>query len=127
MKQVITTSSAPAAIGAYSQAIAVGTTVYLSGQIALDPTTQVLCSEDISLQIRQVISHLEGLCVAAGGTLAQIVKMTVYLMDLSHFSLLNETMAEYFSQPYPARAVVQVAGLPRGAKVEIDAILDLNA
>ena len=124
--RVISSSAAPAVIGAYSQAMRVGDTVYLSGQIPLDPATQVLCSEDITLQIKQVINNVEVLCVAAGGTLADIVKMTLYVTDLSHFSLINDIIAARFPEPYPARAVVQVAGLPRGAQIEIDAILVLR-
>ena len=126
MMKAISSSEAPAAIGTYSQAIKVGDTIYLSGQIPLHPATQVLCSEDIAPQIKQVISNIEALCVAAGGSLADVVKITVYLMDLTHFDLVNETMAAHFVQPYPARAMVQVAGLPRGAKVEMDAIMVLR-
>lgn len=124
--QAISTSAAPAAIGTYSQATRVGDTVYLSGQIPLDPLTQVLCSQDITQQIIQVISNIESVCVAAGGTLAQVVKITIYLMDLTHFSLLNDIMATYFKEPYPARAVIQVAGLPKGAQVEMDAVMVLR-
>jgi reactive intermediate/imine deaminase len=124
--RAISSPTAPAAIGTYSQAMRVGDTVYLSGQIPLDPATQVLCSEDIALQIKQVIKNVEALCVATGGTLADIVKMTIYMMDLSHFSLVNDIMATHFQTPYPARAVVQVAGLPRGAQVEMDAIMVLR-
>lgn len=124
--RAISSSTAPAVIGSYSQAICVGDTVYISGQIPLDPGSQVLCSEDILPQIKQVIKNLEAICVAAGGSLAEVVKVTVYLMDLTHSSLVNEMMAVHFSMPYPARAMVQVAGLPRGAQVEMDAVMVLR-
>ena len=126
MMKAISSSEAPVVIGTYSSAIKVGATIYLSGQIPLDPLTQVLCSEEITVQIKQVIKNMEALCVAAGGSLADVVKITVYLMDLAHSTLVNETMAAHFVQPYPARAMVQVAGLPRGAKVEMDAIMVLR-
>lgn len=124
--RAISSSDAPAVIGTYSAAMKVGDTVYLSGQIPLDPATQMLCSEDIEPQIKQVIKNMETLCVAGGGSLADVVKITVYLMDLTHSTLINEIMATYFSVPYPARAMVQVAGLPRGAKVEMDAVMVLR-
>jgi len=124
--RAISSAAAPAAIGTYSQAIRVGDTVYLSGQIPLDAATQVLCSEDIALQMKQVIKNVDALCVAAGGSLRDVVKITVYMMDLTYFSLVNEIMAQFFTVPYPARAVVQVAGLPRGAQVEMDAIMVLR-
>lgn len=124
--RAISSPAAPAVIGAYSPAMRAGDTVYLSGQIPLDPATQVLCSEDFSLQVKQVIKNIEVLCVAAGGTLADIVKITIYVIDLSHFSLINDSMAEHFLEPYPARAVVQVSGLPRGAQIEMDAIMVLR-
>jgi reactive intermediate/imine deaminase len=122
----ISSSAAPAAIGAYSQGIRVGNTVYLSGQIPLDPVTQVLCSEHIDLQIKQVIKNIEALCHAAGGTLADIVKITIYVVDLSCFSLINDNIVTHFLEPYPARVVLQVAGLPRGAQIEMDAIMVLR-
>ncbi len=122
----ISSSTAPAVIGTYSQAIKVGDTVYLSGQIPLDPGTQVLCSEDITAQIKQVIKNMDALCMAAGGSLAEIVKLTVYLMDLTHSNLVNEIMAVHFVAPYPARAMIQVAGLPRGAQIEMDAVMVLR-
>ncbi len=121
--QAIHTKQAPAAIGTYSQAIQVGNTTYLSGQIPLDPETMVLCSDDISLQITQVFENLRAVCIAAGGDLAHLVKLTIYLTDLNHFPMVNEIMANYFTNPYPARAVIQVAGLPRGAQVEMDAVM----
>lgn len=121
--QVIHTSEAPAAIGTYSQAIQCGHTVYLSGQIPLDPETMELCSDDIFLQIKQVLDNLEAVCKAAGGSLAQIVKLNVYLTDLSHFPLINEVMSQYFTAPYPARAAIGIAALPRGSQVEMDGIM----
>lgn len=124
--RVISSSDAPAAIGTYSPALHIGNTVYLSGQIPLDPKTQVLCSEDIAAQIKQVIKNLEVLCIAAGGKLAHVVKITVYLMDLTHSSLVNDIMAEHFVMPYPVRTMFQVAGLPRGAKIEMDAVMVLE-
>ena len=117
---------APAAIGPYSQAIRCGNTVYLSGQIALDTKTMQLVSEDINLQIVQVIKNLSMVCAAAGGTLSNIVKLSIYLTDLSHFSLVNEAMAHYFTEPYPARAAIGVAALPRGAQVEMDGVMVLS-
>jgi len=125
--QPIHTKSAPEAIGTYSQAIQTGNTVYLSGQIPLDPDTMKLCSEDINLQINQVIENLSAVCEAAGGSLANIVKLTVYLIDLGNFSLINEAMGRYFVEPYPARAAIGVAALPRGAQVEIDGVMVLPA
>lgn len=123
----INSSLAPEAIGTYSQAILCGQTVYLSGQIPLDPATMQLCSSDISLQIEQVIKNLSLVCEAAGGSLANIVKLSVYLTDLSHFPLINEAMSRHFTQPYPARAAIGVASLPRGAQVEMDGIMVLPA
>lgn len=123
--QVINTQLAPEAIGTYSQAIRCGDTVYLSGQIPLDPETMNLCSEDIKLQITQVLEHLSAVCEAAGGSLAHIVKLNVYLTDLSHFSLINEAMSRYFAAPYPARAAIGVSALPRGSLVEMDGIMVL--
>lgn len=124
--QVVHTDRAPAAIGTYSQAIRCGQTVYLSGQIGLDPNTMELCSQDIALQIEQVISNLKSVCVAAGGSLAHIVKLSVYLTDLSHFPLVNEAMARHFSEPFPARAVIGVRALPRAAQVEMDGVMVLD-
>ena len=123
MIQPIHTELAPAAIGTYSQAIKCGETVYLSGQIPLDPKTMQLCSDDNRLQIIQVIENLAVVCEAAGGSLANIVKLTVYLIDLVHFPLINETMSHYFVEPYPARVAIGVASLPRSAQVEMDAIM----
>lgn len=123
--QVIHTNNAPAAIGTYSQAIQVGQTVYLSGQIPLDPETMVIASLDIRDQVVQVIKNLSAVAEAAGGHLGSIVKLTVYLVDLVHFPVVNEVMSEYFSEPYPARVAIGVAALPRQSLVEMDAILVL--
>jgi reactive intermediate/imine deaminase len=122
-KQPIHTDSAPAAIGTYSQAIRAGDTVYLSGQIPLDPQTMELVSGGAEPQIRRVFDNLTAVAEAAGGTLADVAKLTVYLTDLGDFSTVNEVMAEYFSEPYPARAAIGVAQLPKGAAVEMDAVL----
>jgi reactive intermediate/imine deaminase len=121
----ISTPHAPQAIGTYSQAVRAGNTVYLSGQIPLDPATGELVAGDMEAQVRRVFDNLEAVAVAAGGDLSHVVKLTVYLTDLAHFALVNRVMAEYFSQPYPARAAVGVAALPRGAAVEMDGILEL--
>jgi reactive intermediate/imine deaminase len=122
MKLLVESKDAPQAIGAYSQAIRAGNTVYLSGQIGLDPETMQM-AEDIDAQIRRVFLNLQAVAAAAGGSLDDIVKLTVYLTDLAHFPRVNEIMAGFFKQPYPARATVGVAALPRNALVEIDAIL----
>jgi reactive intermediate/imine deaminase len=124
-RQIISTASAPAAIGTYSQAVKVGTTVYLSGQIPLDPATMQLVSGDIDAEITRVFENLAAVAIAAGGTLDNAVKITVFLTDLAHFARVNEIMARYLKQPYPARAAVGVAALPRGARVEIEGILEL--
>lgn len=125
--QVIHTDAAPAAIGTYSQAIRSGDTVYLSGQIPLSPQTMQLCSDDIVPQIEQVLVNLAAVCEAAGGSLANIVKLSIYLVDLSHFQLINDAMSRYFTEPYPARAAIGVSALPRGAQVEMDGIMVLRA
>ncbi|EHL31734.1 RidA family protein [Legionella drancourtii] len=125
--QPVHTKLAPEAIGTYSQAIQCGTTVYLSGQIPLDPETMQMCSEDIKLQITQVLENLSAVCNAAGGSLANIVKLNVYLTDLSHFPLINEAMGHYFVEPFPARAAIGVAALPRDAQVEMDGVMVLPA
>ena len=122
---VISSPDAPAAIGTYSQAVRVGATVYLSGQIPLDPVTMQLVGTDIDQQIHQVFKNLGAVAAAAGGTFEHMVKLTVYLTSLTHFARVNAIMAEYFKTPYPARAAVGVAELPRGAQIEIDAILVL--
>jgi reactive intermediate/imine deaminase len=125
-RQTIHTERAPQAIGTYSQAVRVGDTVYLSGQVPLDPLSMQLVSGDIEAQIRRVFENLKAVAEAAGGSLAQAVKMNVYLTDLKHFAKVNEVMALYCAQPYPARAAVGVAQLPRGAEVEIECILHLG-
>jgi reactive intermediate/imine deaminase len=124
-KSVIHSDRAPAAIGTYSQAIRVGDTVYLSGQIPLDPVSMQLISGDMRAQIERVFDNLAAVCAAAGGSLGDIVKLNIFLVDLGHFALVNEVMAGYFSTPYPARAAVGVAALPRAAQVEMDAIMVL--
>jgi reactive intermediate/imine deaminase len=124
-KDPIHTANAPAAIGPYSQAIRAGNTVYLSGQIPLDPKTMEIVQGDVRAQIRQVFENLSAVAEAAGGSLANAVRLTVYLTDLAHFPLVNEIMAEYCKEPYPARAAIGVAQLPRGAAVEVDGILVL--
>ncbi|KTD32993.1 endoribonuclease L-PSP [Legionella nautarum] len=125
--QPIHTDLAPAAIGTYSQAIRCDNTVYLSGQIPLDPKTMQLCSDEIRMQINQVFDNLAAVCEAAGGSLADLVRITVYLTDLNHFPLINEAMTRYFAEPYPARAAIGVSALPRGAQIEIDGIMVLKA
>jgi reactive intermediate/imine deaminase len=121
----IATPLAPGAIGTYSQAMKAGNTVYLSGQIPLDPATGELVSGDVEAQVRRVFENLKAVATAAGGDLAAAVKINVYLTDLAHFQLVNKVMTEYFTQPFPARAAVGVASLPRGASIEVDGILVL--
>lgn len=123
-RAIISTDKAPAAIGTYSQAVKVGNTVYLSGQIALDPVSMTL-REGIEAQVVQVFDNLQAVCNAAGGSLQDIAKLNIFLTDLAHFALVNETMAKYFTAPYPARAAVGVASLPRGALVEMDGVMEL--
>lgn len=123
--QAINTKQAPEAIGTYSQAMKCGNTVYLSGQIPLDPVTMQMCSNDINEQIEQVIKNLAAVCEAAGGSLAHIAKLSVFLTDLTHFPLINEAMSRHFSQPYPARAAIGVSELPKGSLVEMDGIMIL--
>jgi len=122
-RSIISTEKAPRAIGTYSQAVKVGGTVYLSGQIPLDPKTMMLVSGDMEAHIIQVFENLKAVCEAAGGSLQQIAKLNIFLTDLSHFTLVNEVMARYFQQPYPARAAIGVASLPKDAPVEMDGIL----
>lgn len=122
-RTIISTDQAPAAIGTYSQAVKVDRTVYISGQIPLDPLTKALVDGDMDAQIRRVFENLKAVAAAAGGSLRDAVRVTVYLTDLAHFAQVNQVMAEYFSDPYPARAAVGVASLPRGAAVEADCIL----
>ena len=124
-RKIIATTDAPAAIGPYAQAVRSGNTVYLSGQIGLDPATMQM-AEGIDAQIARVFDNLKAVAAAAGGSLADAVKVNIYLTDLAHFARVNDAMAQAFSQPYPARATVQVAALPRGALVEIDAVLVLG-
>ena len=124
-RQVIHTENAPAAIGTYSQAILVGNTLYLSGQIGLDPYSMELV-EGIEAQIRRVFDNLKAVCEAAGGTLADIAKLNIFLTDLSNFQLVNQIMGEYFAQPYPARAALGVASLPKNALVQMDGIVIIN-
>ena len=125
-RQTIHTSDAPQAIGPYSQAVRAGDTVYLSGQIPLDPATMQMVSGDIEAEIHQVFRNLKAVAAAAGGSLANAVKVTVFLTDLAHFGKVNEIMATYCAQPFPARAAVGVAQLPRGARVEIECVLYLG-
>ncbi len=125
-REIISTPNAPQAIGTYSQAVKIGTTVYLSGQIPLIPETMNLIEGDMSAQIHQVFKNLKAVAQAAGGDLKDTAKLNVFLTDLTHFPLVNQIMAEYFSQPYPARAAIGVASLPKNAQVEMDAILVLE-
>ena len=124
-KQVIHTDKAPAAIGTYSQAIKIGDTVYLSGQIPLNPTSMELV-DGFEAQVVQVFENLKSVAEAAGGSLADIVKLNIFLIDLSHFATVNEIMGRYFQQPYPARAAIGVAALPKGSQVEMDGVLVLG-
>ncbi|MFI3155745.1 MAG: RidA family protein [Methylococcaceae bacterium] len=125
-KQIIQTDKAPQAIGTYSQAVRVDRTVYLSGQIPLVPETMTIIEGDIGAQITQVFDNLQAVAEAAGGDFSDIVKLNVFLTDLAHFPLVNEIMGRYFPQPYPARAAIGVAALPKGADVEMDAIMVLK-
>lgn len=122
-KAIIQTEKAPAAIGTYSQAVKVNNTVYLSGQIPLDPATMQMVEGDMRTQIVRVFDNLSAVCEASGGSLKDIVKLNIFLTDLAHFALVNEVMATYFVQPYPARAAVGVASLPKGAQVEMDGVM----
>ncbi|MGJ0429319.1 RidA family protein [Methylobacter sp.] len=126
-KEIIQTDKAPQAIGTYSQAVKVGSTVYLSGQIPLVPATMTIIDGDISAQITQVFENLKAVAEAAGGDLSNVVKLNVFLTDLSHFPIVNEIMGRYFQAPYPARAAIGVAALPKDAGVEMDAIMQLDA
>ena len=125
-RTIIQTEKAPQAIGTYSQAVKCGGTVYLSGQIPLDPASMQLVGGDMAAQIRRVFDNLAAVAEAAGGSLKDVAKLNVFLPDLGHFALVNEIMAEYFSEPYPARAAVGVASLPKGAQVEMDAVMELG-
>lgn len=124
-REIITTDQAPQAIGTYSQAVKVGSTVYLSGQIPLVPETMTMVDGDIEAQIRRVFDNLSAVAKAAGGSLDDVAKLNIFLTDLANFSTVNEVMAEYFRQPYPARAAIGVAQLPRDAGVEMDAVMEL--
>lgn len=127
-KQIISTQQAPQAIGTYSQAVSVtdGTTVYLSGQIPLVPETMEMVEGGIHEQVNQMFANLSAVCQAAGGSLADIVKLNIYLTDLNHFPVVNEIMAKHFNEPYPARAAVGISELPKGAMVEADGVMVLN-
>ncbi|MBD8872796.1 RidA family protein [Rhodanobacter sp. DHB23] len=125
-RQIIATTHAPAAIGPYSQAVRAGGTVYFSGQIPLDPATGSLVEGDITAQARRVFDNLVAVAQAAGGSLAEIVRVGIYVTDLANFAEVNAVMAEYFQQPYPARSTIEVSALPKGAQVEVDAIMVLD-
>ncbi len=125
MKSIISTDKAPSAIGTYSQAVKVNNTVYLSGQIPLVPDSMAVISDDFTEQTHQVFKNLMAVCQAAGGNINDMVKVNIFMMDLSHFAIVNEVMSQYFEQPYPARAAVQVARLPKDVQIEIDGIMEL--
>jgi reactive intermediate/imine deaminase len=125
-REIIHTDLAPAAIGSYSQAVKVGSTVYISGQIALIPDSMEMATGGMEAEIHQVFANLQAVANAAGGGLQDVVKLNVFLQDMENFPLVNQVMAEYFSEPYPARAAVGVAALPKGAGVEIDAVMELG-
>ena len=125
-RSIIATERAPAAIGPYSQAVRAGNTVYFSGQIPLDPATGALVEGDIHAQTRRVFDNLTAVAEAAGGSLAQIVRVGIYVTDLGHFAEVNAVMAEYFQAPYPARSTIEVSALPKGAQVEVDAVMALD-
>jgi len=124
-RTIISTVNAPQAIGTYSQAVKCGSTLYVSGQIPLDPGTGELVKGDMEAQIRRAFENLKAIVTASGGTFAHIAKLNVFLTDLSHFQLVNKVMGEYFTAPYPARAAIGVAALPKGAQVEVDCIAEL--
>ncbi len=125
-RQIIHTDKAPAAIGPYSQAVRAGGTVFLSGQIPLDPATGLIVEGDISAQTRRAFDNLKAVCEAAGGSLGQIVRLGLYVTDLGNFAAVNAVMGEYFQAPFPARSTIEVSGLPRGAVFEVDAIMVLD-
>ncbi len=125
-RSIVSTEQAPAAIGPYSQAVRAGNTVYFSGQIPLDPATGALIEGDITAQTRRVFDNLTSVAVAAGGSLAQIVRVGIYVTDLTNFAAVNAVMAEYFQQPYPARSTIEVSALPKAAQVEVDAVMVLD-
>lgn len=124
-KSIIQTDKAPQAIGTYSQAVKAGTTVYLSGQIPLVPATMEVISEDFAEQATQVFENLSAVCEAAGGSINDMVKVNIFLTDLGNFATVNEIMAKYFSQPYPARAAIEISALPKGVQIEIDGVMEL--
>ncbi|MEP0357380.1 MAG: RidA family protein [Paraglaciecola sp.] len=124
-KSVIHTDKAPQAIGTYSQAVKSGTTVYLSGQIPLVPETMEIISEDFEEQAHQVFKNIQAVCEAAGGTVNDLAKVNIFLIDLSKFAMVNEIMSQYFEQPYPARAAVQISALPKAVQIEIDGVMEL--
>ena len=126
-REIISTDQAPQAIGTYSQAVKTGSTVYLSGQIPLVPETMELIDGDISAQIKRVFDNLAAVAQAAGGSLEDVAKLNIFLTDLKHFPIVNEVMATCFVEPYPARAAIGVAALPKGAEVEMDAVLELGS
>lgn len=125
-RSIISTDQAPAAIGPYSQAVRAGNTVYFSGQIPLDPAAGTLVEGDISTQTRRVFDNLRAVATAAGGSLAQVVRVGIYVTDLANFAAVNAVMSEYFQPPYPARSTIEVSGLPKGAQVEVDAVMALD-
>lgn len=125
-REIIHTDKAPKAIGTYSQAVKVGNTVYLSGQIPLVPETMQMVEGDMEANVRRVFDNLKAVAEAAGGSLQDVAKLNIFLTDLGHFALVNQVMADYFQQPYPARAAVQVAALPRGAAIEMDGVMELG-
>lgn len=125
MKTIINTENAPSAIGTYSQAVKVGNTVYLSGQIALVPATMEVISDDFEEQAQQVFKNVVSVCEAAGGSINDMVKVNIFLTDLSNFAKVNEIMSQYFTEPYPARAAIEVAGLPKGVAIEIDGVMEV--
>jgi len=124
-RSIISTPHAPQAIGTYSQAVKCGNTVYVSGQIPLDPKTSELVQGDMEIHVRRVFDNLKAIINAAGGDFTHVAKLNVFLTDLNNFALVNKIMAEYFAQPYPARAAIQVAALPKGAQVEMDCVVEL--
>ena len=126
-REIISTDNAPQAIGTYSQAVKVGTTVYLSGQIPLLPATMVLVEGEPEDRIRQVFDNLSAVAAAAGGSLRDVVKLNIFMTELGQFATVNKVMAEYFDQPYPARAAIGVAALPKGTDIEMDAVMEIGA
>jgi reactive intermediate/imine deaminase len=125
-KSIIHTDNAPAAIGTYSQAVKTGSTVYLSGQIPLVPSTMEMVSDDFRAQTVQVFDNLKAVCEASGGSMSDLVKVNIFMIDLGNFATVNEIMATYFAEPYPARAAIEVAGLPKGSQIEIDGVMQLS-